>query len=410
LIAATPITEALQITNAGTSSITLALAVAAAGSTSGTRVTLDQTSITLAAGATAMVNAVLSGGVPAPGIYSGMITLQGGAAALHVPYLFLASAGYPANVIQVNGGGDGAVGQDIGPISVELTDQFGLPIAGVPVTFTATGGTLRNADSKTNIYGIASADAVLGNQPDKYDFNVTGLGLSWDFLGMALARPTITQIVDAASFAAGKAVAPGSYISIFGGALSSGLGSTPSSTLPLALDSVLVSFDVPSAKISAPGHLIYVSPGQVNVQVPWELEGQSSALVKVTISSANGGYAYGNVYTLPLVEHAPAFFGQAPAAQRGEIIELYANGLGAVTNQPASGDPAVAVPLSKTTSPATVKIGGVDAPVSFSGLAPGYAGLYQINAMVPATLSPGTYPMTITIGNQTSGAISITVR
>ena len=70
---------------------------------------------------------------------------------LDVPYLFLASAGYPANVIQVNGGGDGAVGQDIGPISVELTDQFGLPIAGVPVTFTATGGTLRNADAKTNI-------------------------------------------------------------------------------------------------------------------------------------------------------------------------------------------------------------------------------------------------------------------
>jgi uncharacterized protein (TIGR03437 family) len=84
--------------------------------------------------------------------------------------------------------------------------------------------------------------------------------------------------------------------------------------------------------------------------------------------------------------------------------------LGPVTNQPASGDPAVAVPLSKTTSPATVKIGGVDAPVSFSGLAPGYAGLYQINAMVPATLSPATYPMTITIGNQTSGAASITVR
>ncbi len=409
LITATPITKSLQITNTGTSRVTLALAVAASGSTAGTRVTLDQISITLAAGATGMVNVVLSGGVPAPGIYSGVITMQGGATMLRVPYLFLASAAYPANVIQVNGGGDGAVGQDIGPISVELTDQFGLPIAGVPVTFTATGGTLRNADAKTDIYGIASADAVLGSQTGRYDFNVTGLGLSWDFLGMALARPTITQIVDAASFAAGKPVAPGSYISIFGSALSLGLGSTPSATLPLALNSVLVSFDIPSAKISAPGHLIYVSPGQVNAQVPWELEGQTSALVKVSISAANGGYAYGNVYTLPLTGFAPAFFTQPLAAKRGEIIELYANGLGPVSNQLASGDPAVAVPLSKTTSPATVRIGGVDAPVSFSGLAPGYAGLYQVNAMVPATLAAGTYPITISIGNQTSRATTITI-
>ena len=150
----------------------------------------------------------------------------------------------------------------------------------------------------------------LGVSRVKYDFNVTGLGLSWDFLGMALARPTIAQIVDAASFAPGKPVTPGSYISIFGSALGSGLGSTPSATLPLALNSVLVSFDVPSAKISAPGHLIYVSPGQVNVQVPWELEGQTSAQVKVTISSANGGYAYGNVYTLRLWRMRRLFLGR----------------------------------------------------------------------------------------------------
>lgn len=410
LVTASTITKPLQITNSGTASVTLALTVAADGSASATRITLDQSTISLAAGATGIVNAVLSGGVPAPGIYSGMIAIQSSAATLQVPYLFLASAAYPANVIQVNGGGDGATSQDIGPISVEFTDQFGLPIAGVPVTFTATGGTLRNAGAKTNIYGIATADAVLASEPGKYDFNVTGLGLSWDFLGMALARPTISQIVDAVSFAPGKPVAPGSYISIFGAALSSGLGSTPSAKLPLALNSVLVSFDVPTANISAPGHLIYVSPGQVNVQVPWELEGQTSAQVKVTISSANGGYAYGNVYTLPLTAHAPAFFGEALTAKAGQFVELYANGLGPVTNQPESGDPAMPAPLSKTTSAAVVEIGGIDAPVSFSGLAPGYAGLYQVNAMVPATLAPGTYPMTISIGGQTSRAANIVVQ
>jgi minor extracellular serine protease Vpr len=410
VVTATPVTKPLQITNTGSSSVTLALAVAAASSAASTRVTLDQTSITLAPGASGTVNAVLSGGVPAPGMYFGAVTMQGGIVPLHVPYLFLSSAGYPASLIAVNGGGDGSVDQDLGPIGVELTDQFGLPIAGVPVTFTATGGTLRNADSKTNVYGIASADAILGNQPGKYDFNVTGLGLSWDFLGTVLPRPNITQIVDAASFEAGKPVAPGSYISIFGSALSSVTDSTPTAMLPLALDSVLVSFDVPSANISAPGHLIYVSPSQVNVQVPWELQGQSSAQVKVTISSPNGGYAYGNVYTLPLSAYAPAFFGQIAPARRGQTISLYANGLGPVTNQPASGDAAVAIPLAKTTTPPTVIIGETTAAVSFSGLAPGFAGLYQINVTVPTALSPGTYPITLTIGNQTSEASTIAIQ
>jgi uncharacterized protein (TIGR03437 family) len=293
---------------------------------------------------------------------------------------------------------------------VELTDQFGLPIAGVPVDFRATGGTLRKVDAKTNAYGIASADVILRAQTGKYDFNVTGLGLTWDFLGTVLARPTINQIVDAASFAQGKPVAPGSYISIFGTALSPATAGVGTATLPLSLGSALVSFDVPSANISAPGHLIYASGTQVNLQVPWELQGQTSAQVKVTISSPSGGFAYGNVYTLPLAAYAPAFFGQLPPARRGATIELYANGLGPVTNQPASGDPAAAIPLARTTAPVTVTIGGTPAVVAFSGLAPGYAGLYQINVTVPGTLSAGTYPITITIGNKTSVAGTILIQ
>ena len=95
--------------------------------------------------------------------------------------------------------------------------------------------------------------------------------------------------MNAASAAAGTPVAPGSYISIFGSNLSDFTDSTGSANLPLAIDLVNVSFDVPSAGISVPGHLIYVSANQVNVQVPWELQGQTSAQVKVTID-----YTYGN--------------------------------------------------------------------------------------------------------------------
>ncbi len=416
VVTATPIVQPLRILNSGASSVTLALAVDAASAPDSPRVSIDKTSITIAPGTSGNANVVLSGAVPPPGLYFGAIKIAGGAVPLRIPYQFLASAGFPANLISVQGGGDGYAGQDIGPIAVKLTDQFGIPIGGVPVTFSALGGTLQNADAETNVYGIASAEAILGAQPGKYDFNIAGLGLSWDFLGAVIARPTIASIVNGASFEPLKAVAPGSYISIFGAALSDGAANTDSAMLPLALQAVLVSFDVPAANISVPGHLIYVSPGQVNVQVPWELQGQSSAQVKVTISLSGGAYAYGNVYTLPLADSAPAFFesnGQVALgnpAVRGEIIELYANGLGPVTNQPASGEPAVADPLAKTITPATVEIGGIQAEVSYSGLAPGFAGLYQINAKVPVGLAPGRQSITVAIGNRMSRASSIEVR
>jgi adhesin/invasin len=47
-------------------------------------------------------------------------------------------------------------------------------------------------------------------------------------------------------------------------------------------------------------------------------------------------------------------------------------------------------------------IGGVQAQVKFSGLAPGYVGLYQVNAVIPSGLASGNQPITIAIGGKTS--------
>ena len=74
-------------------------------------------------------------------------------------------------------------------------------------------------------------------------------------------------------------------------------------TIPLAIDFVSVSFDVPSAHLSVPGHLIYVSPTQINVQVPWELQGQTAVQVKVNVD-----FSPSNVVTISLAPVAPAFF------------------------------------------------------------------------------------------------------
>ncbi len=97
-------------------------------------------------------------------------------------------------------------------------------------------------------------------------------------------------------------------------------------------------------------------------------------------------------------------------AHAGEILSLYANGLGPVTNAPASGAPALASPLSQTTGALpVVTIGGQQAQVLFSGLAPGYPGLYQINATVPAGLT-GNQNVTVSIGGQTSPAVVLPVK
>ena len=431
-----PVTKQIQIVNSGTSSVSLNIALSSssqvpASQAAGPTVALDKQTLSLAPNASGTVALALSGSVPGAGVYAGAVTLQASGVALRVPYLFLVGTGVAANIIPLIGDGfSGTVGQAIpdGSVAFKLIDANGVPVAGAPVTFTARGGaTLQNVSTVTDILGIASADPILGPQPGSYSVIAVAGGLRLTFSGTARAQPAVTQngIVNAASFEANQPVAPGSYITIFGTSLSdfTDFATLESNgALPLAIDSVIVSFDVPSAQISVPAHLIYVSRSQVNVQVPWELQGQTSAQVKVTIDRS-----YGNVVTIPLSDYAPAFFEATPGmvaaldagnrvvgltnpAGRGQAIQLFANGLGPVTNQPTSGDPAPSSPLAQTKSPATLTIGGQQASVTFSGLAPGFAGLFQINAVVPAGLTPGTQPIRVTIGGQTSKASSIPVQ
>jgi uncharacterized protein (TIGR03437 family) len=78
-----------------------------------------------------------------------------------------------------------------------------------------------------------------------------------------------------------------------------------------------------------------------------------------------------------------------PATAGSSIVQIYCTGLGPVTNQPADGSAALSEPLSMTPNTPVVSIGGAQAQVLFSGLAPGAVGLYQVNALVPAGSSKG---------------------
>ncbi|MEO8658186.1 MAG: S8 family serine peptidase [Bryobacteraceae bacterium] len=422
-----PKTQPLQLTNSGTAPVTLSVSVSVQATSSGASVQVDTSGLVLNPGASGTINVLLSGSVPGAGSYSGAIMIQGSGVSLQVPYLYLVGSGSAANLIPLTGVSfDGTVNGSIpdGIVSFKLVDPSGIPVVGEAVVFSAQGGAIQSADSVTDQYGIATAVPVLGPQSGNVTFTATAGGLRADFTGYARPQPLIPTgaVVDGASFQANSPVAPGSYISIFGSGLSDFIGYSESSTLPLQIDYAYVSFDVPSAGISVPGHLVYVSPGQVNLQVPWELQGQSSAQVKVSIDYSNG-----NVVTLPLAPYAPSIFkiaggmaaaldqsfavvGAANPIARGQVVQLYANGLGPVSNQPASGAPAPSVPLAETPNKPAVSIGGQSATVLFSGLAPGFAGLYQVNAIVPAGINPGIQPVVISIGGFSSNPVNLAVQ
>jgi uncharacterized protein (TIGR03437 family) len=98
-------------------------------------------------------------------------------------------------------------------------------------------------------------------------------------------------------------------------------------------------------------------------------------------------------------------------ANRGEWVSIFCTGLGPVNNQPASGASASGNPLSVTLLTPTVTIGRASAVVNFSGLAPGYVGLYQINAQVPLDSTAGrSVPVEVRIGSFTSNTAYIAVQ
>jgi len=456
-----PISKTITLTNISKASISLNASVSCcsingvSGRLTAATVAVSPTSVNLAAGATATLTVTLSGSQPAASEYSGNVTVGNTNTTLRIPFMLLEGDGAVYDVSYAMGG-EGVPGEDNGPAYVQLTDDFGIPVTGSTVTFSVTprgSATLESVagepacspststtavSCKTDQFGFAWVDVVNGSKvtTPTVNFNASGITSGFSAANYNIqAAPSVSAggVVDATSFSKSP-VAPGSYVNIYGTGLSNTTDTDDATTdalaangtysiLPLQIDFVSVTFDVPSAGISVPAHLTYVSPTVVQIQVPWELEGQSSAQMKVVID----GDLFGNLVTVPLATYAPEFFtngnniadAQDPnngyalittgnPAKRGQVVVLYANGLGPVNNQPASGEPPSAG--ATTTQPVTVNFGGQTATASFAGLA-GYAGLYQINVVVPQGVTPGSaVPVSITVGGVTSQQATLPIQ
>jgi uncharacterized protein (TIGR03437 family) len=235
--------------------------------------------------------------------------------------------------------------------------------------------------------------------------------------------PAINQggVVNLASYL--SPVVAGSLAAVFGTNLSSGQDSYISAPLPTTLAGS--SFQM-AGRAGVP--LVFASPVQVNLQIPWELAGSQQASAAVTV-----GANVSPLQNVTLAAFAPGIFtlnqqgsGQGAiliantatlagtlgrAVKKGEYISIFCTGLGAVNNQPATGAAAKSNPLSHTLTSATVTIGGAAAIVTYSGLAPGFAGLYQVDAQVPSGApSGGTVAVVMKIGGSTSNTVTIAVQ
>ena len=210
-------------------------------------------------------------------------------------------------------------------------------------------------------------------------------------------------------------MSPGSVVSVFGQGLAT--VTTAATTLPLPTDlgGLTLVFDNETA---APE--FFVSPGQANAFVPWELLGATSA----TLEARRGDLA-SNRLTVELVPVAPGVFtldqsGDGPAAvlmgaavpqtvRSGDIISLFATGFGDVTNRPPSGAVPPAPPLSEVLGEVAVAIGGVEARVLFAGLAPGFVGLYQINLEILGDLPNGEVDVVVTVDGVESNRATLLI-
>ena len=425
-----PASLSLALTNITGASGSYSAAVQQTDADTAASVSVTPSSGALGAGQTTTLTVQLSGRLPSPGTYEGFVVISGIGPTLYVPYWYIVTDSVAQNVFPVIGASlIAGVSDSNDLIGVRVVDRNGLGIGGAPVAFSALsgGGAIANGDTQTDSYGIAAAFVNLGATPGEQIFQAASGSLQQNFFFHTRYYPTVAAkgVVNAASFQPGPAFAPGSYITIAGTDLSPVVSGFTTPYLPLSLVNTAVTFD--AAGVSVAGHVSYVSPTQINVQVPWELQGASSAVVKVI----NGGLA-SLTRTIAISAVSPAYFEftdpgtsklaaaaldasyalitAAHPAVRGQVVQLFVNGLGAVTHQPADGEIALANPLSQTTATPVVKIGSQTAAVQFSGMAPGIVGLYQVNVVVPANLTPGAQPITIAIGGQTSPPSTLAIR
>jgi endo-1,4-beta-xylanase len=232
--------------------------------------------------------------------------------------------------------------------------------------------------------------------------------------------PSIASVTNAASFAAGF-VAPGEIATLFGNNLTSATGINLTSSLPLPTEFLDVAVHVNGSPVPLFAIDNVNGQQQINFQVPWEVANQTTATIEVLRSGVVSQSA-----TVPVVAAQPGIINYSSGGnnfgvilhanyqladighpvQAGETVLIYCTGLGVVHSPPADG---AAASGQTTIATPVVTIGGISAAVPFSGLAPGFVGLNQVNVVIPQGVPSGNQPVVLKMGSAASPPVLIPV-
>lgn len=226
-------------------------------------------------------------------------------------------------------------------------------------------------------------------------------------------------VLNGASFRTDQPVTSGSWATAFGTFTDVTTATATEYPLPKSLGGVSVTV----GGLEAP--VYYVSATQINFLVPYQTApGQQEIQVRTTTGPVTGNFR--------VISAAPGIFvkdvsgaqppkgailnqdgtenTQASPVQRGQAISIYATGPGVLRTSVGDGTKAPSDPLVWTVSTPDVYIGGIPATVQYSGLAPDFAGLWQINAIVPSeSFVTGKVPVQLFMDGVDSNEVTIFV-
>jgi uncharacterized protein (TIGR03437 family) len=320
------------------------------------------------------------------------------------------------------------------PMEVKVLDDCGDPMTsgGVVASFSGSPTTVplvHLADGRwagtLQAQGNAGAVTALIQADDPVRNLQGSLAISGE-LQATQGIPSVNEggVVSAAASAVGLGapLAPGGIYSAFGINLADGSNAATAFPVPTVLSNSRVALG------GRESPLFFAGPTQINGMFPYDLTPNTSYQLSVRRGNRRSNYVevvlagtQPSVFTLALsgsgqgsiVDGArqTVLADASNPVPRGGSVVIYLEGLGAVNRAVTPGEPAPGSPLAEAVAPVSVTIGGLPAQVLFAGLTPGFTGLYQVNAAVPAGVTPGSaVPVVVTAGGLTSPPVTIAVQ
>jgi uncharacterized protein (TIGR03437 family) len=303
---------------------------------------------------------------------------------------------------------------------LSIAPSTGSILAGQPgttVTVTANPSGLTAGD----YYGLIQVTSPNAASP----VQVVTVRLTVQTPGEAPPQVAAGGVLNAASFSLQTPVAPGTIVSIFGSNFTDSTGVLAAQGFPLPTQLGGASVTIGGEAVP----LLAVTSGQINAMLPFDLVVNTSVPIVVTrnnavsapqpvsmVSSQPGVFSQsenGEGIGIVVIVHpdgSQVEAGGGNSATAGDAVVIYCAGLGDVTPRAIAGYPAPPSPLAYVVDTVTVTIGGVNAPVFFAGLSPGFTGLYQVNATVPSGIAPNQQaPLVLSQGGRTSATVTIPI-